>query len=150
VSTADDDWLAAQLREVERGEAAAATSWRIPRWLPWAGGLWVFAGFGARVAFEGSTPLTWTLLHQGVLLGYLWWDLRRTPSPRARGPQEYRVYYVVLGLLATALLLILLPTWIYVGGWTAAAVAGASCTAFGLLAQLTYDRITRTVKERLA
>ena len=126
------------------------TSRRTPDWLPWAGGVWVFSYLGGGQATDGGHSMIWIAAHQALLFGYLWWDHRRAPSPRGRAPHEYRVYYVVLGLLALALVVVGLPLFVVVGGWSGAALVGVAAVGFGLLADRTYARITRTVKERLA
>lgn len=155
MSAADDDWLAAQLRETERGEAAGHLAHRLPPWYPWTFGVWVFSLSGGQYALASSLTLAmlWTLAHFVLLYGYQWcWaDRRRGVRARGRAPAEFRVFWVVVALLIVAFFFVHMTVLIDVAtGWWGAAVLGVTMAAFAWLVDRVHARITRTVEERLA
>ncbi|GAB3995380.1 hypothetical protein [Nocardioides marmoraquaticus] len=152
MSTDERDQLAAQLRETERGEAAAWLTYPpSPWWWPFLFGAWTFAYAGSIGWLEGLAQAGATFALALVMIGVIAWERRRRGAwPSGHAPREIR--RLMTGLFGGAAV-VALVAWLVgetVGVLPAALLAAGAVTALVWWYGTAYDRAAAEVRERLA
>lgn len=145
------DQILAQLRETERGEAAAWVSYPpTPRWWPFLFGAWTFL-YAGTIGWLSDLPQAGAMLVLAAAMGLLiGWDRRRRGAwPTGRAPREIKRLMTAffVGCVAVAAL-----GWLVgetLGTLAAALVSAVVVTAFVGWYGAAYDRAAAEVRERL-
>lgn len=151
METDDHEALAAQLREIERGQAAPwVTSPPMAWWWPLGFGVWTSTFTLAVGLLDGLVQSLVTLVHLGVALLAVWWMRRvRGTYPSGRAPRELNGAFALLLAGTAVVVLVVWGTHALVGTWVAAGVGLLLAWALVAAYERAYARGSARVRERL-
>jgi hypothetical protein len=144
--------LAAQLHEIERGQAAPWVSYPpMGWWWPAAFGVWSATYTLTTGLLDGFVGSALQLLHVLVMLCAIWWMRRdRGTYPSGRAPRELRGPFVLVFGGGVLVALVVWGLFAWLGPWVAAVAALVLAWSLVAAYERSYARAATRVRERLA